>query len=53
MLRIGGENWKIKLGGWASLFEKGKSMIKGEIVRTLRPIYLYCSKKKGKVNKPL
>lgn len=30
--------------------EKGKSMIKGQIVQTLRPIYLYCSKKKGKVN---
>lgn len=30
--------------------EKGKAMIKGEILQTLRPIYLYCSKKKGKVN---
>lgn len=30
--------------------EKGKAMIKGEIVQTLRPIYLYCSKAKGKVN---
>ena len=30
--------------------QKGKAMIKGEIVQTLRPIYLYCSKKKGKVN---
>lgn len=30
--------------------EKGKAMIKGEIVQTLRPIYLYCNKKKGKVN---
>lgn len=33
--------------------EKGKSMIKGDIVQTLRPIYLYCSKKKGKVNEIL
>lgn len=30
--------------------EKGKAMIKGEIVQTLRPIYLYCSRKKGKIN---
>ncbi len=30
--------------------EKGKAMIKGEIVQTLRPIYLYCSKRKGKIN---
>lgn len=30
--------------------EKGKAMIKGDIVQTLRPIYLYCSQKKGKVN---
>lgn len=30
--------------------EKGKAMIKGDIVQTLTPIYLYCSKKKGKVN---
>lgn len=30
--------------------EIGKTMIKGEIVQTLRPIYLYCSKKKGKVH---
>lgn len=31
-------------------FEKGKKMLKGEIVKTLRPLYLYCSAKKGKVN---
>lgn len=30
--------------------KKGKSMIRGQIVQTLKPIYLYCSKKKGKVN---
>lgn len=30
--------------------EKGKNMIKGEIVQTLRPIYLYCNTMKGKVN---
>lgn len=33
--------------------EKGKVMIKGDIVQTLRPIYLYCSKKKGKVNEAI
>lgn len=33
--------------------EKGKKMIKGEIVQTLRPIYLYCDSKKGKVNEVL
>lgn len=31
-------------------FEKGKKMLKGEVVKTLRPIYLYCGTKKGKVN---
>ena len=31
-------------------FEKGKKMLKGEIVKTLRPIYLYCATVKGKVN---
>lgn len=31
-------------------FNKGKKMLKGEIVKTLRPLYLYCSTKKGKVN---
>lgn len=30
--------------------EQGKAMIKGEIVQTLRPIYLYCDETKGKVN---
>ncbi len=30
--------------------EKGKKMIKGDIVQTLRPIFLYCNQKKGKVN---
>lgn len=30
--------------------KKGRTMIKGEIVQTLRPIYLYCSAKKGKVD---
>lgn len=30
--------------------EKGKAMINGEIVQTLKPIYLYCNEKKGKVN---
>lgn len=34
----------------AEFLEKGKAMISGEITQTLRPIYLYCSKKKGKVN---
>jgi hypothetical protein len=29
---------------------KGGKMIKGDIVQTLRPIYLYCSEKRGKVN---
>lgn len=33
--------------------EKGKRMIKGEIVQTLKPIFLYCSKKKGKVNEAI
>ena len=33
--------------------ERGKAMIKGEIIQTLRPIYLYCSKKKGKVHEIL
>ena len=32
---------------------QGRAMIKGDIVQTLRPIYLYCSKKKGKVNEIL
>ena len=31
-------------------FEKGQKMLKGEIVKTLRPLYLYCATKKGKVN---
>ena len=31
-------------------FNKGKKMLKGEIVKTLRPLYLYCSTKKVKVN---
>ena len=31
-------------------FERGKKMLKGEIVKTLRPLYLYCNTKKGKVN---
>ena len=30
--------------------KKGRAMIKGEIVQTLKPIYLYCSAKSGKVN---
>lgn len=30
--------------------ERGKKMISGEITQTLRPIYLYCSKRKGKIN---
>ena len=34
----------------AEFFERGKKMLKGEIVKTLRPLYLYCNTKKGKVN---
>lgn len=30
--------------------KEGRTMIKGEIVQTLRPIYLYCSAKKGKID---
>lgn len=33
--------------------EKGEAMINGEIIQTLRPIYLYCNKKKGKVHEIL
>lgn len=39
-----------KFNDGEEFLEKGKAMIKGEIVQTLRPIYLYCNKKKGKVN---
>ena len=34
-------------------FEKGKKMLKGEIIKTLRPIYLFCNDKKGKINERL
>lgn len=30
--------------------ERGQAMIKGEIVQTLRPIYLYCKERKEKIN---
>lgn len=34
-------------------FEKGKKTLKGEIIKTLRPIYLFCNDKKGKINERL
>lgn len=36
-----------------AFFKKGNRMLKGEIVKTLRPIYLFCSEYKGKVNERL
>ena len=65
ILRIGDAKFKInsksriedevdkhvrKFKNGEEFLEKGKAMIKGEIVQTLRPIYLYCDNKKGKVS---
>lgn len=36
-----------------AFLDKGKKMIKGKIVQTLMPIYLYCNTKKGKINEPV
>lgn len=33
-----------------AFLKKGNKMLKGEIVKTLRPLYLFCSEYKGKVN---
>lgn len=34
-------------------FQKGRKVLKGEIVKTLRPIYLFCNERKGKINEKL
>lgn len=49
-IKNGGNKHVREFRNGKEFLEKGNTMIKGEIVQTLKPIYLYCSRKKGKIN---